>query len=419
MRGVKEVIVTSDSTGENYSAAVWDPTTASLLSTYKHASALGFHTLQLLGDSYLLAADAMKPSLHLWPLNSQNTVPNLHLSTPAKVTALASTPNGSYIAAGLKEKISVWQVCTGRLLATLAEHFQTVTCLVFNSDGTVFASGGEDGLIFIWSLAQVATGQLSPMQSFTVHSRAIKDLYFGKFGLKGRLCSVSADCTAKIFDACIGKVLLNVPCDAPLLSVTMDIIESRLFLGTANGKIIQINLHDPPRSIERFASTEQDNEKSVINAHDGGVVTLSVSVDCKTLVSGGTDGMVHIWDIPAREIIKTIKHKGPIVSAFFAKSLDNFRTRTLKPSVNVRPLQRTCDDSSQNAHLHVALKDDNISTLLNPDLYFSNQSTIVSSSENDSDKLKAALKEIENLKSVNAALYQYSVKNLLKKANVD
>lgn len=419
MRGFNEVIVTSDSTGENYSAAVWDPTTASLLSTYKHASALGFHTLQLLGNSYLLAADAMKPLLHIWPLNSQNTVPNLHLSTPTKVTALASTPNGSYLAAALKEKISLWQVCTGRLLATLTEHFQAVTCLVFNSDGTVFASGGEDSLIFIWSLSQVACGHTSPLQSFTVHSRAIKDLYFGQFGIKGRLCSVSADCTAKLFDACVGKVLLNVPCDAPLLSVTMDIIESRLFIGTANGKILQVNLHDPPRGIERFASTDQDEKGSVINAHDGGVVTLSVSVDCKTLVSGGTDGLVHIWDIPAREILKTIKHKGPIVSAFFAKSLNNFRTSNLQPSIIVRPLQRSTVDNNEDVQLQVVCKGDNIARLLDPAVYFKNVPSASSSSNGDSEKLNAALAEIERLKCVNAALYEYSVKNLLSKSDVE
>ena len=412
MRGVKEVIVSSDSTGESFNAAVWDPSTASLLLTYKNASALGFRTLQLLSDSYLLAADATKPRLYLWPLNSQSLVSNLRLTTPGKVSALACTSDGSYLAAGINEKIYVWQLCTGRLLATLSEHFQTVTCLTFTRDGGSFASGGEDGLIFIWSLSKVSNGKTNPLHSFTVHSRSIKDLYFGNFGLRGRLCSASADCTAKIFDAIVGKLLLNVPCDVPLTSVTMDINERRLFIGCANGKIMQVNLHEPPRGVERHVSSTKDEEHTTLVGHEGSVLTLSVSTDCKTLLSGGADGAIHVWDIAAREIVKTIKHKGSIVSAFFSKSFENFRANTLKPSLIVRPLQRTSDGVGKDDFLEVFKKNRNISDLLNLDSYVEKNFTSYALRSDESDKLAQAYEEIEKLRSVNTAIYQYSIKHL-------
>lgn len=418
MRGTKEVIVSSDSTGESYNAAVWDPSTASLLSTYRNASALGFRTLQLLGDSYLLAADATKPRLHAWPLNSQSTVPSLRLSTPGKVSALASTPDGSYLAAGINEKIYFWQLCTGRLLVTLSEHFLTITCITFNRDGASFASGGEDGLIFVWSLSEVVNGKKNPLYSFTVHSRSIKDLYFGHFGLRGRLCSASADCTAKIFDANVGKVLLNIPCDVPLMSVTMDITERRFFIGGANGKIMQVNLHDSPRGVQCYGGSSKEGECTALVGHVGSVVTLSVSTDCKTLLSGGTDGLVNIWDISGREIIKTIKHKGPIVSAFFAKSFENLRKSTLKPSLVAKPLQRTSDGSGKDDFLEVRHSNRNIDNILNSDSYLESNSGICSLVTDNSDKLAKAYAEIDKLKNINSAIYQYSVKHLFSRVDV-
>lgn len=184
MKNSREVLVTSDSSGETWSAAVWDPLTGSLLSTYRNAAALGHHTLQIVGDTYLIAADVTKPRLYLWPLNSQSPVANLRLTTPGKVSSLACTPSGSYAVAAVGEKIFVWQLTTGRLLGTVARHYQTVTCLKFSQDGSNFASGGEDGLVFVWSLTRVSTNheQASPTHGFSDHSLPVKDLHYGNFG---------------------------------------------------------------------------------------------------------------------------------------------------------------------------------------------------------------------------------------------
>lgn len=419
MRCPHEVVVTSDSACDNWSAATWDPCTGSLLSTYKHASALGHHSLQLLSDSYLIASNVAKPSLHLWPLNSQTPVPNLRLSTPGKVTALACTPNGSFIAAAISEKIYIWQSCNGQLINSFARHYQAISCLVFNKDGSCLASGAEDGLIFVWSLSQVANEkEVKPLSSFSHHSLPVKDLYFGQVGAFGRLCSVSLDRSARIYDVHTGQLLLTLVLDVPLMTVCMDIMENELFVGSSTGLVIKCNLREPPRGIEHHVALNDNDKIVVYKGHESSITAISVSVDCITLLTGSADKMVHLWDIPSCQIILTLKHKAPIVSAFFATAYDSFTANNFTPRLQVRPLQRVSNEEKKHFVLEVCRNEDD-SWLLEFDTPSDNSFAVdePSNSENSDDhknQLDEALKEIKRLKKINADLYQYSVNNILE-----
>lgn len=417
----REVILTSDSTGQHWSAAVWDPRTGSVLSTYKSAGALAHRTLQLLSDSYILGADLTKPRIYVWPLNNPSPVPNLRLTTPGKVTALSCTPSGSYIVAAVSEKLFVWQVCNGRLLANLSQHYQTVNCLAFAKDGSVFASGGEDGLLFVWSLYRVLNDERpAPLHAFSHHSLPVKDLQFGHVGARGRLCSVSLDRTCNIYDPASGSLLLTLVFDVPLTSVCLNVRESDLFVGCTDGNIYRFNLHEPPRGVEHHVQvqTEGNAEDSLVfKGHKSSVVALSTSIDCRYLLSGSSNGEAHIWDIASRQVLRTIDHKGPITAAFFAKSYENFRAVDLKPRVHICNLQRISDESAEESFINVISRDRNVDDILNFDSYVENGADSTGSEDRTSRMLLEAKEEIERLKKINAAIYQFSVERILEKAN--
>jgi pre-rRNA-processing protein IPI3 len=413
MRCPYEVIVTCDSASENWSAAIWDPCTGSLLSTYKHASVLGHHSLQLLSDSYLIASNATKPVLHIWPLNSQTPIQYPRLSTPGRVTALSCSPNGSYIAAAISEKIYIWQSCNGLLINSFARHYQTISCLIFNKDGSCLASGGEDGLIFTWLLSQLANEkEVKPLSSFSHHSLPVKDLYFGQVGAFGRLCSVSLDRSARIYDIHAGLLLLTLVFDIPLISVCMDIMENNLFVGSSTGIVMKCNLRDPPRGIEYHVSEHDNGKLIVLKGHESGVTALSVSVDNSTLLTGSTDGMVHLWDISSCQIILTLKHKAPIISAFFATGYNNFTANSFNPSLQVRSLQKVSDVASKDNFLEICRKGEDESWLLDFNSQFQNVNQSGTDSDDSKNKLKEALSKIQRLKKINSDLYEYSVKNI-------
>ncbi|KYN34514.1 WD repeat-containing protein 18 [Trachymyrmex septentrionalis] len=411
----KEVILTSDATGESWSAAVWDPRNGSLLSVYKNATALGHRSLQLLSDSYVLGADATRPRIHIWPLNSPSPLSNIRLNTPGKVNALTCTPNGSYLIASVGEKLFIWQTCNGRLLVNLTRHYQTVSCLATTKDGSLFASAGEDGLVFVWSLySALNDARCSPVHAFSNHSLPVRDLHFGHGDARARLYTISLDRTANIYELGSGALLVSLVFDAPLTAATVNGRESELFVGCTTGEIFQCNLHEPPRGVEHHVTVSSCEESAVFQAHKSNVTALSVSVDCRTLLSGSTDGAVHVWDIASRQVLRTLKHKGPVTAAFFAKGFDNFRASVLKPRLQVQNLQRTSDDGGRESVVEIVSRGRNSAEILNFESYIEGSSDS-RGSDQMSKKLDDLQKEISKLKKINAAIYQYGVTHILKK----
>ncbi|XP_015114662.1 WD repeat-containing protein 18 [Diachasma alloeum] len=413
MKETREVLLTSDTSGESWSAAMWDPLTGSMLSQFRNASPLASNSLQLLKDSYLLAADATKPRIHIWPVNSQVPLPNLRLTTPGKVSAMSCTSCGTYIAASVDEKVFIWQTSTGRLLRTLARHYQTVTCLKFSVDGSHLATGGQDGLVFVYSVAGVINNykEAHPLHGFSDHTLAVKGIYFGAFGARCRVVSVSLDRTARIYDANSGVQLLTLVLDVPLTSVCLDKRECNMFVGCTNGHIRQFDLRSPPRGREHHVPGDKEGKGIFFKGHTSGVNNLSVSIDCVTLVSGAADGNVNIWNIPSRQIIRSIQHKGGITNVLLVPHYANFDVNILKPKLFVKPLQRIGNEGVNDVLEIVKCGDDD---LLNPEEFFEE------SGEGDGNgelerKLSESRAEVERLRKINSEMYKYGVRCLMHK----
>ncbi len=72
---------------------------------------------------------------------------------------LCFSPCGRYLAAGAwwkgglkKTSICLWEVATGKNIATFKGHTTDVQCFAFSQDGTLLVSGGHDGAIYLWDL---------------------------------------------------------------------------------------------------------------------------------------------------------------------------------------------------------------------------------------------------------------------------
>ena len=71
---------------------------------------------------------------------------------------LAFTPCGQYFASGSwwagtdKVSIRLWDVANGENIATFLGHPTDIQCLAFSPDSTILASGGFDGVIYLWDL---------------------------------------------------------------------------------------------------------------------------------------------------------------------------------------------------------------------------------------------------------------------------
>ncbi|XP_014488742.1 PREDICTED: WD repeat-containing protein 18 [Dinoponera quadriceps] len=414
-----EVLLTSEDSGEGCNAALWDPSNGSRLSIFKNGGTLSRRTLQLLNDCYLLGADHTKNRIHVWPLNNPSPLNNIRLTAPGRVSALTCTPNGTYMIAAVADTLYIWQVCNGRLVGTLNRHLQTIKCLSVTKDGSLFASAGEDGLVFVWSLYSALNDKrCSPVHKFSDHTQPVGDVYFGHGGTRGRLYTASLDRTVNVYEMGSGVRLVSIVFPVPLTVIAVNITDSELFVGCVTGDILQCNLHEPPRGIEQHvrASDDDAGRNAVYRAHKSEITALSVSVDCRTLVSGSTDKAVHIWDIVSRLVLRTIEHKGSVTAAFLAPAFENFFATTLKPSLELRNLQQTASDDSSRCVIEVINRSWNPKEFLDFKSFMDEEPGEPGISE-DTDAKQNMAAEYEKLKQINKNLFQYAVANTLRKAN--
>jgi WD40 repeat protein len=117
-----------------------------------------------------------------------------------EVLCMAITADGKILATGTWDRITLWDVTTGKELHTLKGHDREVACVAFSPDGKVLASGSKDKTIKFW---EVATGK--ELRTLTGHTERIASLAFSPNGKI--LVSGSWDRTIKVWEAGTGKEL--------------------------------------------------------------------------------------------------------------------------------------------------------------------------------------------------------------------
>ncbi|XP_034952660.1 WD repeat-containing protein 18 [Chelonus insularis] len=408
MQSVKEVILTSTNTSGTWTATVYNYITGSVIATHKKPN-VSYRHLQIINDTYLIATDTKNPYLYYWSLHKPSHTQHQRLITPGIVTALSCTPDGSYIVLAVDEKIFIYQASTGQLLQTLSRHYQAVTNICFNSDGSSFATCGDDGFVFLWCLTDVINNynQAAPYREFSDHTLPVKSIYLGNFGIMSRLVTVSLDKTARIYNASTGDCLATLIFDTALMSVCLDSNESNLFIGCSNGIIKYLNLRCLPRDL----NVDIENNSVSLQGHSNQVTHLSISVDCMTLISGDVDGKINIWDIPSRQIVRSIMCQSPVLTATLIPNFSN-STSELNCKYTIPPFERPNHEKKNNVIQISTSKNDDF--LLNEDLYLRNNNQSRRCNSNSSSRVfRKNIIATEKMEKINSELYQYMIQYLI------
>ena len=97
--------------------------------------------------------------LQRWSVTTTDLVPQWHTSV-AKSAALALSPDGTVVAtigATDDTTIDLWQVSDGTPIRTLTGSHKFLDALAFSPDGQLLAATGNEGIIWIW---RIANGQV-------------------------------------------------------------------------------------------------------------------------------------------------------------------------------------------------------------------------------------------------------------------
>lgn len=198
----------------------------------------------------------------------------------AAAYSVAVSPDGSVLASGGENgSIWLWSLQTGKLLGDpLAGHEHAVGALAFSPDGQRLASGDDQGVLRFWDLpAQQALG--APVQG---HSAAVASLAFSPDGQIVR--SIGDDGVSRAWDAASG---------AP--------VGQEWALSTPNGMAIS-----PDGTLlaakDRLTVTVQSAVDGALvgrpmTGHSASIHDITFSSDGALLATASFDGVALVWDI--------------------------------------------------------------------------------------------------------------------------
>lgn len=224
------------------------------------------------------------------------------------VNSISFSPDGRFMAsASDDDTVKVWEVAGGRELRTLKGHTDRVWSVSFSRDGRMLVSAGDDGTAKLWD---PQTGRLL----WTINVPDGNSVFFS---LDGRtLVSGSADGTVRLWSSATGgllKTMSNPRGKMQGVVLTTDGKE----LVSDNGTIWDLTSGRVLPSLYR-------------NTSDAELIS-GISPDGHTLVAGGEDGVIKLWDLATGRLLRTlVGHKGPISSVAFSPNGQVLATANLR-----------------------------------------------------------------------------------------
>jgi WD40 repeat protein len=118
-------------------------------------------TVALTPDGRTLASGDVSGKVTLWDVATRTKRTTLAAASDKvfyEEVQLAFSPDGGTLAVAVDRAVQLWDVATGRRVASLSGHEGTVLCLAYSPDSTLLASGGHDRTVRLWDVTPYRPG---------------------------------------------------------------------------------------------------------------------------------------------------------------------------------------------------------------------------------------------------------------------
>lgn len=198
---------------------MWDISTGKEMRSFK-GHEKGITKVAIFSDNSRIASASSDKTIKIWNIDSGKIIKTfvdkyvvggkeLENYSVGEVTSLSIDPSGKRIVSGNADnKVKIWDVDSGNIMATMRGHMDVVSDVVFNKIGTKIASVSWDKSIKIWDVSSPKSekwGESARSEYLNGHSAFITSVATGNDS--NMIFSGSKDGTVKMWDINTGRVV--------------------------------------------------------------------------------------------------------------------------------------------------------------------------------------------------------------------
>lgn len=264
-----------------------------------------------ISESHIFAAQADKAVVHVYNRergNHEATVPFTE-----RIGSITLACEDSVLVIGTVEgRIFLWETCTGRQVTTNQAHLQAVTGLVVDASSNFLLSASKDSTIHVWSLPTLLSFSnadgLVPLRTFSLHRSEITSIILGNSTSNCNFAiSTSKDKSCMIWDYRTGNLLRTYLLPGVPLCAALDPADRAVYVGYEDGSLQNLDLYSSPDGIIDAVQNGGSRTEPVQppassrwrlpESSHGSALSLSVSFDGTTVISGHKAGTILSWDV--------------------------------------------------------------------------------------------------------------------------